>query len=176
MDLQAIAERIAARGNQVVRKDKDTMQDTGGSSKGRDREPHKKPPRDDVKNRHREKRKTKGEKDSDTQSDPDMKMGANENEVIHPLDQKTMLEGWGFEAPVENFYRRVWSCLCNIVAETKRVSEKDFTRRKEIHAEMDQFLRQDEVMDVVDRFDYSQSRPEFCAECLYDRMVFEEEV
>jgi hypothetical protein len=61
----------AARGFQVRRKDKDTMSDTGGSSKGRDREPSQKPPRDDVKKTHRTKRKTKDERDPDNDNDPD---------------------------------------------------------------------------------------------------------
>ena len=68
MDKEKIEERVAkwaARGLQVRRKDKDLMQDTGGISKGRDREPHAKPPRDDVKKRHKTKRKKKDEKDKD---------------------------------------------------------------------------------------------------------------
>jgi hypothetical protein len=66
-----VREFFAKRGLQVERKDKDLMQDTGGTSKGRDREPYQKPPRDDVKKRHRLKRKTKNEKDPDTDLDPD---------------------------------------------------------------------------------------------------------
>ena len=58
----AMTEIVAKRGLQVQRKDKDLMQDTGGTSKGRDREPHKKPPRDDVKERYRDKRLTKDQK------------------------------------------------------------------------------------------------------------------
>lgn len=54
--------RYAGRGNQVVRKDKDLMRDTGGISKGRDREPTKKPPRDDNKSRYKEKRLDKDQK------------------------------------------------------------------------------------------------------------------
>ena len=46
-----------------------TMADTGGSSKGREREPDFKPPRDDVKNRFKPKKVT--EKDSDSEKDPD---------------------------------------------------------------------------------------------------------
>ena len=64
---------FAARGMQVKRKDKDMMNDTGGSSKGPDREPHKKPPRDDVKKRHRRKRKTPGQRDTDVHEDKDLK-------------------------------------------------------------------------------------------------------
>jgi len=62
-------EHFSSRGNQTNRKDKDTMVDTGGSSKGREREPHFKPPRDDVKNRFKPKKKI--EKDSDLDEDPD---------------------------------------------------------------------------------------------------------
>ena len=63
--------RWAKRGLQVRRKDKDTMDDTGGTSKGRQREPLLKPPRDDVKKRYRTKRKTPGEMDKDNDLDPD---------------------------------------------------------------------------------------------------------
>ena len=76
MNEQEIADRIAAdilsrRGQQRHRKDKDLMEDGGGTSKGRDREPHQKPPRDDLKKRYRKKRKTPSERDPDTDNDPD---------------------------------------------------------------------------------------------------------
>jgi len=67
----ALSGRIAARGQQVVRKDKDLMQDTGGTSKGRDREPHIKPPRDDVKERYRDRRLVPEKIDKDTNEDND---------------------------------------------------------------------------------------------------------
>jgi hypothetical protein len=60
---------LSSRGLQTRRKDKDTMADTGGSSKGREREPDSKPPRDDMKNRFKPKKMT--EKDSDSEEDPD---------------------------------------------------------------------------------------------------------
>ena len=54
MNITAIADKIAkdliaSRGNQVRRKDKDLMSDTGGTSKGRDRSPDYKPSREDLK-------------------------------------------------------------------------------------------------------------------------------
>ena len=64
--------RMAARGMQVNRKDKDTMSDTGGSSKGRQRQPWIKPPRDDLKNPLSKKRKPSSEHDMDIDNDPDM--------------------------------------------------------------------------------------------------------
>jgi len=64
---------IAARGQQVVRKDKDLMRDTGGVSKGRDREPDQKPPRDDVKERYKEKRLTPDEKKDREEDDREVK-------------------------------------------------------------------------------------------------------
>jgi hypothetical protein len=73
MASRVAADFLASRGNQTNRKDKDTMSDTGGASKGRDREPDGKPPRDDVKRRHREKRKTTENKDKDVDLDPDRK-------------------------------------------------------------------------------------------------------
>jgi hypothetical protein len=63
--------RFAARGFQIRRKDKDTMSDTGGVSKSREREPHQKPPRDDVKERYRTKDKPAPERERDTDKDTD---------------------------------------------------------------------------------------------------------
>jgi hypothetical protein len=60
-----------SRGQQVVRKDKDLMQDTGGISKGRDREPDNKPPRDDLKDRYRDRRLVPEKIDKDTNEDKD---------------------------------------------------------------------------------------------------------
>ena len=53
-------------------KDRDLMRDTGGQSKMRDREPHNKPPREDCKNRYKEKRLTPNERDIDTNDDKDL--------------------------------------------------------------------------------------------------------
>ena len=68
-----IVDRIvqSSRGNQTRRKDKDLMRDTGGTSKGRDREPHFKPPRDDVKERYRDRRLTPDKLDKDTNENKD---------------------------------------------------------------------------------------------------------
>jgi len=57
--------REAASGQQLQRKDKDLMSDTGGVSKTRRREPEQKPPRDDSRNRYRIKTKTPDERDPD---------------------------------------------------------------------------------------------------------------
>lgn len=81
MNEEAIIDRLVrfilgARGIQKHRKDKDLMDDGGGTSKGRDREPKDKPPRDDLKKRFRKKRKTPSECDLDTDNDPDKKIGS----------------------------------------------------------------------------------------------------
>jgi len=78
VDFEMMVGRVAAsfaatRGLQVRRKDKDTMADTGGVSKGREREPELKPPREDGKKTHRTKDKPAGERDRDTDSDPDIR-------------------------------------------------------------------------------------------------------
>ena len=54
-------------------KDKDLMDDTGGKSKGFDKTPKRKPPRDDLKKRWRKRRKTPDQMDLDTDLDPDMR-------------------------------------------------------------------------------------------------------
>jgi hypothetical protein len=68
-----IAERIAARGVQMNRKDKDMMSDTGGTSKGKPKEPNMKPPRDDCRKPFRSKNKPADQRDPDTDMDPDLK-------------------------------------------------------------------------------------------------------
>ncbi len=74
---------IAGRGLQVRRKDKDLMRDTGGVSKGRDREPEQRPPRDDVKNRYKRKRLTPDQK---KEVEPD------DREVKKPVRRKSNTE------------------------------------------------------------------------------------
>jgi hypothetical protein len=67
----SIADRLAGRGLQLHRKDKDVICDGGGSSKGMDREPEFKPSRTDVKKPFRSKDKPADERDPDTDNDPD---------------------------------------------------------------------------------------------------------
>jgi len=73
--MESIAKMItASRGNQGPRKDRDLIQDTGGSSKGvRNREPEQKPPREDNKNTYRTKDRPNEDRDSDTDRDTDKK-------------------------------------------------------------------------------------------------------
>ena len=74
-----MGDRLAAKGIQRHRKDRDNMSDTGGSSKGRAREPYEKPSREDQ--RKSPKRKTKEEKDPDNDNDPDKKASFLEIDV-----------------------------------------------------------------------------------------------
>jgi len=64
---------LGSRGNQVNRKDKDLMSDTGGTSKLREREPEQKPPREDMKKPYRTKDRPSEERDRDTDKDSDKK-------------------------------------------------------------------------------------------------------
>lgn len=156
----------ASRGLQTRRKDKDLMSDTGGISKGRDREPHNKPPRDDVKKRYRTKRKT--EKDPDTDVvDKDLKKSS-----VHPLDRKVTADNFPVSMPEENYYRRVWSSLVDIIASNNGVSEKNFNDRDIVMQGVDGILRSADVMELVDAYKEQGRRPEFCAEELY----YQEEV
>lgn len=63
---------VATKGLQVRRKDKDLMSDTGGGSKGREREPSNKPPREENKKPHRKKDKPAADRDTDTDNDKDL--------------------------------------------------------------------------------------------------------
>lgn len=62
----------STRGQQLNRKDKDLMEDTGGSSYKRT-EPKEKPPRYDLRNPWSEKNKKPSDLDKDTDNDPDLK-------------------------------------------------------------------------------------------------------
>ena len=72
LELIIIAREIIGKsGLQMNRKDKDVMNDTGGSSKGKRKEPEIKPPRDDCRNPFRSKNKPAEQRDPDTDKDPD---------------------------------------------------------------------------------------------------------
>lgn len=168
----SLEDRVAARGLQTRRKDKDLMTDTGGTSKGRDREPEQKPSREDVKKNNRTKNKPAVDRDTDTDNDKDVKAHVRQAMISlkasdsHPLDRKA--EMWGMPVPEENYYRRVWSSLTSIIATRRGVSEKAFQAYDEIMAEADGMLRKQEAMSVVGRFESEDKRPSFCAECLFD--------
>jgi len=69
----AMAERVAcAELHRLAVKDKDLMSDTGGKTKGRQRDPKDKPPREDLKVRWRKRRLRPSDMDPDTQCDPDI--------------------------------------------------------------------------------------------------------
>lgn len=72
----AMGELQAARGLQLNRKDKDTMTDTGGTSKKPEPEPELKPPRDDLKKPFRTHDKPAEERDIDTDKDPDKRVAS----------------------------------------------------------------------------------------------------
>jgi hypothetical protein len=67
----ANSEIIGRSGQQMHRKDKDMMDDTGGRSKGMGKEPDLKPPRTDVRKPFRTKNKPAEDRDSDTDKDLD---------------------------------------------------------------------------------------------------------
>lgn len=180
----SIADRVAARGLQVRRKDQDLMSDTGGVSKGRGREPENKPPREDSKKNNRTKNKPAVDRDKDTDKDSDMKACVHEamddyfedklrekgfaDSREHPLDRKS--EMWGMAVPEENYHRRVWSLLVDVLAAKRGVSEKAFEAYGEVMKEADGLLRTPEAMDVVGRFESEKKRPDFCAEYLFDSL------
>ena len=62
---------VAKRGLQMNRKDSDLIHDTGGTSKGADKDTDQRPPRDDVRKRFRTKDKPADQRDPDTDNDKD---------------------------------------------------------------------------------------------------------
>lgn len=84
----------------------------------------------------------------------------------HPLDRKAEVFH-GLEGPENNYFRRVWACLSNIVAEVEEVSEKAVADSEQIHERVDGFLRDPAVMNIVEMSAKGGRRPEFCAEKLF---------
>ena len=85
---------------------------------------------------------------------------------VHPLDRKREFLH-GVEGPEENYYRHVWANLVEIIAEVKGISEKAFASRDDLHSRVDKALRRPKIMEIVDRFESMEMRPEHCAEHLY---------
>jgi hypothetical protein len=183
MRVSIIADRLtndilSSRGQQTRRKDKDLMQDTGGTSKGRDREPHSKPPRDDVKKRYRDRRLVPEKRDNDTNENKDREVKKpsrrpmeKKSSEIHPLD-RTQTGAWeGLSFPENNYHRQVKSCLHNIFESEQQISEKDFTRQDWIMAETDRLVRTSEAEEIIQRFLLGNNRPSYCAECIFADVV-----
>ena len=154
--------RFAARGQQTQRKDKDLMQDTGGITKNRQREPSLKPPRSDSHNRYRTKDKTP------EQRDPDVDRVTKEASV-HPLD--VTVPGAFCQLPEENYHRKVYRNLTNILADVQHVSEKDFAGVERIGQAADGLVRSPKGEEMIQVFLEIGARPEMCAEGLYYEMV-----
>lgn len=177
MNIDHIVERIisGSKGQQVRRKDKDLMRDTGGISKGRGREPEQKPPRDEKKV-YREKRLTPDQKKDTEKDDREVKKQVRRksfvftSSYVHPLDRTGESSWGGLKIPENNYHRQVLGALWGIIEESKGVSEKDFTGQDEIKAKCDEVIRSPEAEEIVQRFATQGSRPQFCAECIYDRM------
>ena len=154
MNKEYIAQRLsdsilAARGFQVQRKDKDLMTDTGGTSKGRDREPSQKPPREDVKHRDRSKDKPAPDRDKDTDTDKDMKTAGL----------------FGLNIPEPTYADKVASALTYILEVERGVSEKSFDAYDAIMDESKAVVEAN--MDLVSQFGTGNARPQLCAEVLY---------
>ena len=154
MNKEYIAQRLsdsilAARGFQVQRKDKDLMTDTGGTSKGRDREPSQKPPREDVKHRDRSKDKPAPDRDKDTDTDKDMKTAGL----------------FGLNIPEPTYADKVASALTYILEVERGVSEKSFDAYDALIAESKATVEAN--MDLVSQFGTGNARPQLCAEVLY---------
>ena len=103
---------LGSRGNQVNRKDKDTMSDTGGSSKLREREPEQKPPREDMKklfrtkDRPREERDKDTDKDSDKKSDPDMRAAMIVEKMADDHSMRAKMELSRYPATLRAFLQK----------------------------------------------------------------------
>jgi hypothetical protein len=161
---------IAGRGNQVVRKDKDLMSDTGGISKGRDREPEMKPPRDDKKKRYKEKRLNKDTKKDREKDDREVTKTNRRQSSVHPLDRTEQGAWAGLELPEQNYHRQVYSALWGILENERGISEKDFAGQDEIRDMCERIIRDAGVNDIIIRFLDHRCRAQYCAENIYDQI------
>jgi hypothetical protein len=173
----SLAERVvesfvAARGVQRHRKDKDLMRDTGGTSKGREREPDQKPPRDDSKERYKDKKLKPEERDKDTQKDPDEPIGRKMKRrgSVHPLDRQVE-SNWGFPIEEDNYHRKVFGALWCILENEESISEKDFSGQDWIRTECDRVVRMPEAEEIIQRMEEQGCRPSFCAEAIFNQVI-----
>lgn len=84
--------------------------------------------------------------------------------MTHPLDKKVPFLGG--EIPEENYHRRVWSSLIDIMSEERKISEKDFKRQDELQKEADQLVKS--MPNIVDLCIKKGTRPRLCAELVYE--------
>ena len=89
--------------------------------------------------------------------------------VVHPLDRTDPAWG-GLSMPEENYHRRVMGALHGILESEQGISEKDFSRQDELRSETDAVVRDPAVEEVIQRFIADGCRPQYCAECIYDKM------
>lgn len=148
-----VANIVGSRGIQVQRKDKDLMDGTGGISKGRDREPHLKPGRDDLKNLYRTKDRPSQERDTDTDKDKDS--GSDKDLKLSCF----------FNIPAPTYSDRVASELTNILQNERGVSEKAFSAFDGLMVESRGIVGDNS--DIIAQFELNGSRPQLCAEVLY---------
>lgn len=87
----------------------------------------------------------------------------------HPLDRKSD-SNFGIRVPEENYYRKVWASLVHILSNVEAVSEKDFKSYDGLMKRADSILRKPNVMKVVDAFEGTQKRADFCAETIFDKL------
>lgn len=150
-------EIIASRGQQTQRKDKDLMSDTGGISKGREREPSLKPPREENKKPWREKTKKPENRDTDRRA---------KTAGCHPLDAFEQ-GAFGLMIPQQNYYRQVCDCLVNVIMTSEGISEKAFGKVDDAIRRADAVVRDSgnasRILDCMAK----KYRPQLCAESLY---------
>ncbi len=158
MNKELIAQRLAE--SILGRKDKDLMQDTGGISKGRDREPINHPPREDLKNRYRTKDLSPSDRDTDTDNDADK---------TKDKDTKTAAFPFFPNLPIPTYSDEVLSALINILADERKISEKAFDLYDSIMAEAKSVIESNDSL--IKEFEIGSTRPQLCAEVLYGFMA-----
>ncbi len=85
----------------------------------------------------------------------------------HPLDRKTKM--FGVECPEENYCRRVWANLVNIICEENKISEKDFSNQETAQEKVKDFLYKEKITSFIFICENEKRRPNYCAEVIFEK-------
>jgi len=69
-----------------------------------------------------------------------------------------------------NYHQKVCNCLHNIITNTRGISEKAFASMDIVTKEVETFASTNEVMQIIERFEKGNYRPEYCAETLFSQI------
>lgn len=74
----------------------------------------------------------------------------------------------------DSYKQKVRNCLYHIAMKDRNISEKNFSRLDLLDEQLESFYESSKkVLDeIIDEFESSHKRPEYCAEKIYDEFQF----